>query len=119
VPGTGVVGSLRPSLTGATLDAPSGRYLNPAAYGAPAAGQWGSAGRNSAAGPAQFALDFGLARTFQWTKRLTFDWRIDATNVLNRETYTGVYATVGGQQFGLPSATNLPRRFLSTMRLRF
>src|SRR4029077_7406313 len=36
VPGTGVVGSLRPSLSGASLDAPSGSYLNPAAYVAPA-----------------------------------------------------------------------------------
>ena len=52
VPGTGVTGSLRPSLTGASLTAPDGYYLNPEAYAAPAPGQWGSAGRNSVVGPA-------------------------------------------------------------------
>ena len=51
VPGTGVTGSLRPSLTGATATAPDGYYLNPDAYAPPAAGQWGTAGRNSAIGP--------------------------------------------------------------------
>jgi len=118
-PGTGIVGSLRPSLTGASLDAPSGYYVNPAAYAAPASGQWGNAGRNSVTGPTQFTFNMGVARTFQWTERVSFDWRIDATNVINRETYTGVNAIVGGPQFGLPSLTNTPRKLQSTMRLRF
>jgi hypothetical protein len=119
VAGTGVTGSLRPSLTGASLTAPAGYYLNPAAYTVPAPGQWGNAGRNSVTGPAQFSLDAGVARTFQMTERLTLDWRIDATNVLNRETYTGVNAVLDSRQFGLPGSANTPRRLLSTMRLRF
>jgi trimeric autotransporter adhesin len=119
VPGTGVTGSLRPSLTGATLTAPDGYYLNPDAYSAPAAGQWGSAGRNSVVGPAQFSLGAAVARTFQWTERLSLDWRLDFTNVLNMETYTGVNNIIGGQQFGLPNLANTPRKVLSTMRLRF
>jgi hypothetical protein len=118
VPGTGVVGSLRPSFTGATTTATEGRYLNPSAYAAPEPGEWGDAKRNSVTGPAQFSFDASLARTFEWT-RLTFDWRIDVTNVLNRATYTGVNAIVGGPQFGLPNLTSTPRRFSSTMRLRF
>jgi hypothetical protein len=60
-----------------------------------------------------------VARTFQWTERLTLDWRIDATNVLNRETYTGVNAIIGSRQFGLPNLANTPRRIQSTIRLRF
>ena len=119
VPGTGVTGSLRPSLTGATVAASSGYYLNPAAYTAPASGQWGDAGRNSVTGPTQFTLNAGLARTFQFTERVSLDWRIDATNVINRETYTGVNAILGGPQFGLPSQANTPRKVQSTMRLRF
>jgi hypothetical protein len=119
IPGTGIFGSIRPSLTGAALDAPSGYYLNPAAYAAPASGQWGNAGRNSATGPAQFTFNAGITRTFQFTERISFDWRLDATNVLNRETYIGVNANVGGPQFGLPSLTNTPRKVQSTMRLRF
>ena len=118
-PGTGVTGSLRPSLTGATLTAPDGYYLNPEAYTPPAPGQWGSAGRNSVVGPAAFTLNAAVARTFQWTERLSFDWRLDFTNVLNLETYTGVNNIIGGKQFGLPSLANTPRKVLSTMRLRF
>ncbi len=119
VPGTGVLGSIRASMTGASTDAPSGYYLNPAAYTAPAGGQWGDAGRNSATGPAQFVFNAGVARTFQWTQRVSFDWRLDATNVLNRVTYVSVNGTVGSPQFGLPTLTNTPRQIQSTMRLRF
>jgi hypothetical protein len=119
VAGTGVTGSLRPSLTGASLAAPTGSYLNPAAYTTPASGEWGNAGRNSVTGPAQFNLGAGIARTFQWTDRLNLDWRLDATNVLNRETYTGVNAIIGGPQFGLPNLANTPRKIQSTIRLRF
>ena len=119
VAGTGVTGSLRPSLTGASLAAPTGYYLNPAAYTVPAPGQWGNVGRNSVTGPAQFSLDAAVARTFQWTQRLTLDWRIDATNVLNREIFPSVNAILDNPQFGLPTGTNTPRKLTSTMRLRF
>jgi hypothetical protein len=119
VPGTGIVGALRPSLTGASTTPASGFYLNPAAYTAPAPGQFGNTPRNSVSGPAQFSLDLSIARTFQLTPRLTFDWRLDATNVLNHETFTGVTAVFGSPQFGLPSQVNTPRRIVSTMRVRF
>jgi len=119
VAGTGVTGILRPSLTGAPVTAPAGYYLNPAAYALPAPGQWGNAGRNSVMGPGQFNLAAAVARTFQWTERLSLDWRIDASNVLNRETFTGVNTILGGQQFGLPNLANTPRKIQSTLRLRF
>jgi hypothetical protein len=119
VPGTGIVGSLRPSLTGVSTTPPSGFYLNTAAYSAPAAGQFGDAPRNSVTGPAQFAFDMSVARTFQMTQRLTLDWRIDATNVLNHETFTGVNAIFGGPQFGLPGQVSTPRKIVSTLRVRF
>src|SRR5207247_9012308 len=53
VRGTGVTGSVRPHYTGAAVyAAPAGVFLNPAAYEAPAAGQWGGAGRKCTDGPA-------------------------------------------------------------------
>src|SRR5690349_24265552 len=62
VPGTGVTGNLRPDVTGAPLDAaPSGLFLNPAAFRIPPQGQWGNAGRNSITGPSQFSLKIGRA----------------------------------------------------------
>ena len=119
VPGTGVVGSLRPNVIAAPLETPSGYYLNPAAYTLPAPGQWGNSGRNSVTGPAQFTFNAGVTRTFQLTERGSLDWRLDATNLLNVETYTGVNAVVGGPQFGLPGQANNPRKVQMTFRLRF
>jgi len=119
VSGSGVVGQLRPNLTGASTDAPSGYYLNRDAYVAPPAGTFGDAGRNSIVGPMQFTFNAGVTRTFQMTERLSSDWRIDATNILNRLTYTGVNAILDGPQFGLPINANTPRKIQTTFRMRF
>ena len=119
VPGTGYTGAIRASLTGASTDAPDGYYLNSAAYTAPASGTWGNAGRNSARGPATFGLNAGITRTFPWGSRLNFDYRIDATNVLNTVTYTSVNTLIGNQQFGLPSAANEMRRIQTSLRMRW
>ena len=42
------------------------------------------------AGPLQFNLNAGVSRTFFVGDRLNLDWRVDATNVLNRVTFAGV-----------------------------
>jgi len=119
VAGTGVTGSIRGSVTGASTDAPDGYYLNPAAYSAPAPGQWGNAGRNSITGPRVFSLDAGIGRTFLWGDRLNLDWRMNATNVLNRVTYAAVNAFVGSPQFGLPTVANPMRKVQTSIRVRF
>ena len=120
VEGTGVTGTIRPDYTGAPLyAAPAGLFLNPAAYAAPAAGGWGNAGRNSIAGPAQFALNASLGRTFRLSDRFNLDLRIDSTNLLNNVTYSSWNTTVTSAQFGLPTAANAMRSLQTTLRLRF
>ena len=120
VAGTGVTGTIRPDVTGAPAEsAPAGFFINPSAYTAPAPGHWGSAGRNSITGPRQFSFDAGLGRSFLWGDRLTLDWRINATNVLNRVTYANVNTIVGSPQFGLPTLANPMRKVQSSVRLRF
>jgi hypothetical protein len=101
------------------MDEPDGYYLNPAAYTTPPPGEWGNAGRNSGRGPAQFTLNAGITRTFPWGSRMNLDYRIDATNVLNRVTYSGVNTLIGNSQFGLPNATNQMRKITTSLRLRF
>jgi len=118
-PGTGYTGAIRASLSGASTDAPGGYYLNPAAYVAPAPGTWGNAGRNSVRGPSQFSLNAGITRTFPWGSRINLDYRIDATNVLNRVTYSGVNSLIGSPDFGLPNATNQMRTIKTSLRVRF
>jgi hypothetical protein len=121
VSGTGVTGSIRPDYTGAPLyGASSGRNLNPAAYTAPPVGEWGDAGRNSITGPAQFAMNASMARTFRVTDRWNADLRFDATNVLNHVTYSSWVTTVTNSAlFGLPVSANAMRAMQVTLRMRF
>jgi hypothetical protein len=120
VGGTGVTGTIRPDVDGAAAGAvPDGYFLNPSAYSPPAPGRWGTAGRNSVTGPRQFSLDAGIGRSFLWGDRLTLDWRLNATNVLNRVTYANVNTTVGSPQFGLPMLANPMRKIQSSLRVRF
>ena len=121
VSGTGVTGSIRPDYTGAPLYSDTGgRNLNPAAYTAPPAGEWGDAGRNSITGPAQFSMNASMARTFRVTDRWNADLRFDATNVLNHVTYSSWVTTVTDSAlFGLPVSANAMRAMQVTLRMRF
>ena len=120
VPGTGVTGVIRPDYTGAPLyAAPAGFYLNPAAYIAPLPGQWGNAGRDTIAGPAQFSLSASLGRTFRVSDRLNLDLRVDSTNALNHVAFTSWNTIVNSTQFGLAAAANAMRSMQTTLRLRF
>jgi hypothetical protein len=119
VAGTGVVG-IRPMVTGvSTAPVSSGSYANPAAFATPAPGEWGNAGRNSLRGPALFSLDMSVSRVFRLGSRLNAEWRVAATNVLNRVTFATVDDIVGSPQFGLPTLANPMRALQMTVRLRF
>lgn len=120
VSGTGVTGTIRPDYTGAPLyDAPAGLFLNPAAFRAPAAGQWGNAGRDSIEGPSQFTLNASLMRTFRLRDRLSMDLRFDSTNLLNHVSWVSWNTLVSGAQFGLPAQANPMRSVQANVRVRF
>jgi hypothetical protein len=124
VGGTGVTGTVRPDINVINVinvmsALPAGYYADPRAFSAPAPGQWGDAGRNSIRGPAQFGLNAGLGRSFLWGARLTADWRIDATNVLNRATFATANTIVGSPQFGLANQANPMRKLQTSLRVRF
>lgn len=120
VNGTGVTGPIRPEYTGASIyAAPPGLSLNPAAYAAPPLGEWGNAGRDTITGPFQFSMNGYLGRTFRPNDRLSVDWILQSTNVLNHVTYTSWITTVTSAQFGLPTAANAMRSVQMTVRVRF
>jgi hypothetical protein len=120
VPGTAVTGTIRPDCTGAPIyAAPTGLFLNPAAFSSPLPGQWGNAGKGSITGPAQFTLNASLARTFRIKDPFNLDLRIDAVNALNHVTFTAWNTTINSAQFGLPVAANSMRSVQTTLRLRF
>jgi hypothetical protein len=118
--GTGITGSLRPDATGAPVNLDvEGRHVNPEAFAAPAPGQWGNAGRNSIRGPMQFDLNASFARSFRFNQRTVLDFRVDATNLLNRVTYPDWNTLVGSTQFGLPTRANGMRTLQPSIRLSF
>jgi len=120
VRGTGVTGSIRPDYTGKSVyDAPSGLFLNPAAYAAPAPGKWGNAGRNTITGPDQFTLNASMARTFRLNDKYSADVRIDAANALNHPTFPSWGTVISSAQFGLQSQANAMRSVQTTVRVRF
>jgi trimeric autotransporter adhesin len=118
--GTGITGSLRPDATGLPINIDvDGRYVNPSAFAAPTAGQWGNAGRNSIRGPRQFELNASFGRSFRFNQRTSLDFRLDATNLLNRVTYPDWNTLVGSTQFGLPTRANGMRTLQPSIRLNF
>ncbi len=120
VRGTGITGSLRPDTTGAPVNVDvDGRHVNPAAFIAPALGQWGNAGRNSIRGPSQFELNASFARSFRFNQRRSLEFRVDVTNLLNRVTYPSWDTLVGSTQFGLPTRANGMRTVQPMIRLNF
>lgn len=120
VSGTAFSNILRPDPTGAPIyTASSGHYLNSAAFAAPPPGKWGTAGRNSVIGPAEFSLDSELMRTFQIRANWSLDVRVVATNPLNHATWTNWNTTVNSPLFGLPAGANSMRSLRFVTRLRF
>lgn len=116
----GVTGTVRGSLTGASLDdIPEGHYANPAAFTAPEPGTWGTAERNSLRGPKTFSLNANINRSFTLTSRSALEWRIEITNLLNRVTYSSIGSLVGSSQFGLPTGTTGMRQIRTNLQWRF
>jgi outer membrane receptor protein involved in Fe transport len=118
VPATMLTPPVRADVTGATLAAPHGYYLNPAAYTSPGSGTWGNAGRNSGRGPKTLTVDGSVQRSFPMG-RTNLDLRFDATNLLNRVVYTSVDTLIGSPQFGLPTGVGSMRRINTRVSLRF
>jgi len=111
---------VRPNVTGAPLyAAPQGKFLNPAAYTAPAIGQWGDARKDSITGPHQFSLNGNMVRTFRLDARFNLDFQLAATNALNHVTYTTWIQNINSAQFGTPTAANSMRSIQALLRLRF
>jgi hypothetical protein len=120
VGGAGNSSIMRANYTGAPIHGTSpGVFLNPAAFTAPALGQWGNARRDSINGPNQFALNASLARTFRLHDRYNLDVHLDANNALNHVAYTSWNTIVGSPQFGAAAAANSMRVIQATMRLRY
>jgi hypothetical protein len=114
----------RPQLTGTPIyssGSGAGSHLNLSAYEAPPAGQWGTAARNSIAGPDQFTFDTSMARTFRPHGKWYLDVSVNATNTFHHATFTGwnTIWNLENTQFGKPTSTGGMRSLQTTFHLRW
>lgn len=128
VPGTAYSSVIRPNYTGQAIHVSSSStndrkiYLNSSAFSQPV-GTWGTARRDSIEGPNQFGLNASLARTFKLHDRYSLETHFDATNVLNRVSYSS-WNTLWlpgnlNPLFGTPTSAKDMRSIQATFRVRY
>ena len=87
----------------------------------PMPGEYGSFGRNRIEGPGSFSLDMALGKTVQLAESKSFQFRVDAGNILNHPTpgspNTGVYQN--GDPLGYIGSKSGNRRFMAKITIRF
>ncbi|HEV2448674.1 MAG TPA: hypothetical protein VGS58_22225, partial [Candidatus Sulfopaludibacter sp.] len=76
--------TLRPNVIGPiTYPGPAGQWFDPAAFGTPASGQWGNAGRGIIEGPGYVLFNAGLQKTVNLERLGSLQVVISFQNVLN------------------------------------
>jgi hypothetical protein len=118
VGGTAVSNTVRANATGLPIEAP-GMLFNTAAFTAPAAGEWGDAGRNTIPGPTNFSLNGSVGRIFRIGERRSADLQFQAQNLLNHVCITGWGTVLGANNFGLAANAALMRKITLSLRFRF
>jgi hypothetical protein len=85
------------------------RWLNPAAFRAPAAGTFGDLENNSLVGPSRFNVDMGLVRSFRIGGTHQVQFRAEAFNVFNRVHLNNPVSALNNSNFGLITSAADPR----------
>jgi hypothetical protein len=96
-----------------------GSWFNPAAFTTPAAGQFGTASRNSIEGPGTKVVDASLSRTMQLGDTRSFEMRVTAANALNIVSFSGIDTTLNSPTFGQVSSAAGMRTLTVFARYRF
>jgi len=117
--GTGSSAALRADATGLPVNSGSG-YFNTAAFVVPAAGTFGTAGRDTIIGPGLVVLNLSLARSINLhSERRRLEFRVDTTNTTNHVSPSGLITVVNSSQYGEITSANAMRAVTATLRLRF
>ena len=92
-----------------------------ALFTAPAPGSIGNTGRNFFIAPYYFQWDASLSKKFKITERVSFDFRLDARNVLNNPSFDNPTALITSTTWGRinDSVTNNARRIQLSGKLSF
>ena len=93
------------------------QWFNPNAFTAPAG--FGTASRNSIAGPGTLGIETSLSRTASFGDTRSFEARVTAQNVFNTVQYNGINTDLSSATFGQVTGTANARRLLFVARYRF
>jgi hypothetical protein len=96
-----------------------GNWFNTAAFRAPAAGQYGTASRNSIQGPGIKVVDMSLSRTVQLGETRSFEARVTAANALNIVQFSGINTILNSPTFGQVTGAAQMRTLTVLARYRF
>ncbi|MBI4908295.1 MAG: TonB-dependent receptor [Acidobacteria bacterium] len=118
---TGNVNYMRPDVVGDwRIDNPTPqRWFNTAAFKAPAAFTFGSAGRNILRSQSVHRFDMSAFRKFPIRERIYAEFRAEAYNVLNTVTYNAPVADVSNINFGRVLGAAASRSMQLSARIHF
>jgi hypothetical protein len=95
------------------------RWLNSAAFRAPAAGTHGDPVNNSLVGPNRFNVDMGLTRSFRIGGQRQVQFRAEVFNVLNRVHINNPVSALNNPNFGLITSAGDPRIIQLALKYTF
>ena len=93
------------------------RWFNTAAFAQPAAGTYGTAGRNILRGPGVNNLDLALFKNFELTKGMRLQFRLESFNALNHTQFSGVGTNISNSNFGVVTSARAAR--INQLGLKF
>lgn len=118
--GIGISGSERPVLIGNAYQSTNKlQYLNPLAFGIPAAGTFGNLGAYAITLPRYNNWDASLTKSFPIGERVRANFRAELYNFPQHFSYTTVSTTVTSANFGQVTAATDPRTLQLALRVSF
>jgi hypothetical protein len=113
-------GNQRPNLVGDDPYLREGyRWLNPAAFSAPAPGTFGDLENNSLVGPHRVNIDMGLTRSFRLAGAHQVQFRAEVFNVFNRVQLNTPVSALNSPNFGLITSAADPRIIQLALKYTF
>jgi hypothetical protein len=95
------------------------RWLDPAAFRAPAAGTYGDLENNSLVGPGRVNVDMGITRSFRVVGEQQVQFRAEVFNVFNRVNYSNPVSALNSPNFGLITSAADPRIIQLALKYTF
>jgi hypothetical protein len=97
--------SWNPNFAGNVIEGGADQYFNPAAFIQPLAGTYGNVGRNILQGPGLATTDLSLAKRFNFSERVSLQFRAEFFNTFNRANLNTPNPVVYTAATGGPSPT--------------